>query len=76
MTGIFQEFGVVLCGNLFIILVFCLLIGLAKILQKIIIKAPILVYKFVASFGISTVLDAIFLLFTDLIIWVYFYHFS
>ena len=64
------ELGVILIGNIINTCVFGLLILLAFLLQKLIQHAPKLVYNFVASYGIATVLDSILLFVVDIITWV------
>ncbi len=69
-TVIGQEVGVILVGNMFNTLIFCILAFFALGLQKLIERAPKLVYKIVSSYGIATVFDFILVGILDVITWV------
>lgn len=58
--------GVMLFGNLFNTLMFGLLILLAWLLQRGFQRAPRLIYKFVASYGIAIVFDFVLLGIVDI----------
>ena len=58
--------GVVLFGNLFNTLLFIVLIMFSWSLQRCLKRAPKLIYKFVASYGITTVVDYFFVAMVDI----------
>ncbi len=61
------ELGVILCGNLFNTLIFSLLILLSWSFQRFSRRAPRMVYKFVASYGIATIFDFLLIGIVDII---------
>lgn len=59
--------GVIFGGNAFNTLVFCILMLLTWLLQLKLRKAPRLLYKFVASYGIAIIFDFFLLMIVDII---------
>jgi len=57
---------VILFGNLFNTIIFGLLILLAWGLQRWLKKAPTLIYKFVASYGIALIFDWLLIAIVDI----------
>ena len=58
--------GVIIMGNIFNILVFGVLAFLAWFVQRRIKKAPKLIYKFVAAYGISLIFDYLLIAIVDI----------
>ena len=73
MTRVGFEIGVILCGNIFNILIFNCVMFLAWLFQKLKIGLAGIFYKIISSFGIAVLADFFLILVIDCAIQVYIY---